>query len=68
MLFNAQAGECKGDLGTLDEYDACTEASTCGVGMLCLGVSNAVDGLMGVCRRLCDPEANANEAGPTLAE
>jgi hypothetical protein len=66
MLFNADAGECKGDLGNLNEYDACTEASSCGVGMLCVGLTSG-DSLMGYCRRLCDPDASPNQSGDTCA-
>ena len=44
--------------GALSEDQACTEtspATSCGVGLMCLGV--AVDGeLDGVCRRVCSPD------------
>lgn len=57
MIFNGHSGECNGIVGALPEDAFCTESSvetSCGVGLMCLGV--AVDGeLEGVCRRVCSP-------------
>ena len=67
MIFNSQAGECKGYFGELEEGAPCTEvgvANSCGEGLFCFGFMTSM-GMDGICHRLCDVDGGL---GATCAE